>query len=276
MSSLAARRRRAAAIAGLSLAACLVASCGPGSLFGRQYEYEEDLTIDLDGSATLTVNASLPALVALRGLALDPNARGIDRDAVRALYQSSVAEVTRVSRGWRRAGRQFVQIRLRIPDIRRLPEAPPFAWSRYELSQAGSAHVFKQTVGPSAFRRGTLPKTGWDGGEIAAFRLHLPSRILWHNARTLETNETADVGRGNILSWEQHLADRLDGVPLAIEVRMEGASILYRTLWLFGGAFVAAVLALVALVWWTMRRGAKDEALGPARQPEDQEVGTSQ
>ena len=37
-------------------------------VFGKQYEYEEDLTIALDGSATLTVNASIPALVALRGL----------------------------------------------------------------------------------------------------------------------------------------------------------------------------------------------------------------
>jgi hypothetical protein len=63
------------------------------------------------------------------------------------------------------------------------------------------------------------------------------------------------VYRGNILAWEQHLADRLDGRPVQIEVRLESESILHRTLWLFAGAFAAAVLTLAALIWWTMRRG---------------------
>jgi hypothetical protein len=84
----------------------------------------------------------------------------------------------------------------------------------------------------------------------------MPSRIMWHNARDLETNETSDVQRGNILSWEQPLTDRLDGQPVAIEVRMEGQSILYRTLWLFFGAFAAAVLLLALIIWLTMRKGA--------------------
>ena len=50
--------------------------------------------------------------------------------------------------------------------------------------------------------------------------------------------------RGNILAWEQHLTDRLDGRPISIEVRMDRQSILYTTLWLFAGAFAAAVLLL--------------------------------
>ena len=40
---------------------------------------EEDLYLALDGSATLVVNASIPALVALRGLDLDPAANGSSR-----------------------------------------------------------------------------------------------------------------------------------------------------------------------------------------------------
>ena len=35
--------------------------------------------------------------------------------------------------------------------------------------------------------------------------------------------------RGNILAWEQLLTDRLDGRPIAIEVRMDRQSILYTT-----------------------------------------------
>jgi hypothetical protein len=40
-----------------------------------------------------------------------------------------------------------------------------------------------------------------------------------------------------------------------MEVRMDNQSILYRTLWLFAAAFAAAMVVLVALIWWTVRRG---------------------
>jgi hypothetical protein len=244
------------------LAGALAAGCGGGGgLFGRQYEYEEDLYLNLDGSGTLIVNTSIPALVALRGVDLNPDpARRVDRNRVRAWFTSPAAEVTRVSREWRRAGRRFVQVRLDVPDVRRLSEAAPFSWSTYQLSQQDGLHVYKQHVGPSAFRPGTLQNVGWSGKELVAFRLHLPSRIEWHNARDIETNEPREHERGNILRWEQALADRLDGVPIDVEVRMQSQSILYRTLWLFAGAFLAAVALLALLVWLMIRKGAKQEA----------------
>jgi hypothetical protein len=242
------------------VAVVLAAGCG-GGLFGKVYEYEEDLYIALDGSAQIIVNASAPALAALRGLnvSMDPEVR-LDREAVRAAYASPVAEVTRVSRPWRRQGRRFIQVRLSVPDIRKLSQAPPFAWSTYELGEKDGLVVYKQAVGASALRSGTLPKVGWAGGELVAFRLHLPSRILHHNARDLETNLPSTIARGNILSWEQALTDRLDGRPVTVEVHLEPQSILNRTLWLFAGAFLAAVLVLVGFVWWTMRRGKESEA----------------
>lgn len=249
------RRARAAAVATLLLATVIVTACGAGGLFGRRYEYEEDLTLGLDGSASVTINTSIPALVALRGLDLDVSSARVDRDRIRAAYESPVTEVRRVSRPWRRNGRRYVQIRVQIADIRRLGEVAPFAWSRYELVAAGGEHVYRQTVGPSALRRGTLTNVGWRGSEVVAFRLHLPSRIIEHNSRDLETDETNAVQRGNIVAWEQHLADRLDGKPVTIVVRMSSQSILYRTLWLFAGAFGAAVLVLVGFVWWTVRKG---------------------
>jgi hypothetical protein len=224
-------------------------------LFGRQYEYEEDLTIGIDGSGTLTINASLAALNALRGLDVDPQASSVDRNRIRALYESSVARVTSVPRPWTRRGRQFVQVNLEFDDVRRLHEAPTLSWSRYELADRNGEHFFRQTVGASALKPGTLENVGWDGSEIVAFRLHLPSRILEHNARDLEKNEPTGIHRGNILAWEQQLADRLDGKPVTLEVRMDSQSILYRTLFLFAGAFGAAVLTLALLIWWTMRKG---------------------
>jgi hypothetical protein len=182
-------------------------------------------------------------------------ASSVDRDRIRALYQSNVTRVLSVPRPWSRHGRQFVQINLEFDDVRRLHEAGPLSWSRYELTAQDGRHLFRQTVGASALKPGTLKNVGWEGGEIVAFRLHLPSRILEHNARDLEKDEPTGIQRGNILGWEQHLADRLDGKPVTIEVRMDSQSILYRTLFLFAGAFSAAVLTLVLLIWWTMRRG---------------------
>ena len=54
------------------------------------------------------------------------------------------------------------------------------------------------------------------------------------------------------------------GARVTVEVRLESQSILYRTLWLFAGAFAAAVLTLVALIWWTVRRGASGGRRGAA------------
>ena len=52
-----------AVLGALALAA---AACG-SDLFGREYEYEEEIYLKVDGSATVVVNASLAALSALRG-----------------------------------------------------------------------------------------------------------------------------------------------------------------------------------------------------------------
>jgi hypothetical protein len=235
-------------------------------VFGRQYEYEEDLTIDLDGSGSLTVNASLAALSALRGLDVDPLGQSVDRDRIRTLYESGVTRVKSVPRPWRRRGRQFVQINLEFDDVRKLNQAAPLSWSAYQLGQEGGQHVFRQTVTASALKPGALKNVGWDGSEIVAFRLHLPSRILEHNARDLEKDEPTGIRRGNILSWEQHLADRLDSRPVTVQVRMESQSILYRTLFLFIGAFAAAVLTLAGLIWWTIRRGTDPDESNPKPQ----------
>lgn len=252
---------RAAAIAALIVALGAALGCSSG-LFGKQYEYEEDVTLSLDGSATIVINASIPALAVLRGLdVVDAKSGRPDRAKVRAAYESPVSRVTRVSRFWSRAGRRFVQVRVEVDDIRKLPQAAPFSWSKYELapheSQASQV-VFRQTVGASAFRPGTLTNVGWKGSEIVAFRLHLPSRILDHNSRSLDTDEPEPVRRGNILGWEQRLADRLDGKPIAITATMDAQSILYRTLWLFAGAFTAAVAVIALLIWLTIRKGAKE------------------
>jgi hypothetical protein len=220
-------------------------SCGGGAGIFKQYEYEEEVYLSLDGTATVYVNASLAALNALRGTAFDaaPTAR-VDATAIRAYFNSPTTRVMRVSQS-RRNGRRYVHVRLDTDDVRRLGEVAPFAWSKYDFRRDGDGYTYRQAIGNSA-TEGEGQRI-WNGREVVAFRLHLPSKIRFHNTR-------AEV-RGNILVWEQSLADRLHSQPLQLEARMDPQSILYRTLWLFGSTFVAVAIAFIGVIWWVMRRG---------------------
>ena len=233
----------------LALAAIFLVASGLGgcrSVISMQYEYDEEIYLDLDGSATVYVNASVPALVALRGapLDVDPRAR-LDRNDVRAFFESPVTQVESVTTS-RRDNRRYVHVRLEVNDIRRLSDAAPFAWSRYSLAGKDQLAVYQQQVGASVGKE--VGNVGWTGQEMVAFRFHLPSRIPFHNApsRTIE--------RGNIIRWEQPLTSRIKGEPIAIEVHMETQSILTQTLVLFGITIIAALATLALAIWFVMRR----------------------
>jgi len=116
--------------------------------------------------------------------------------------------------------------------------------------------VYRQRLGASAAR--AVGSVGWNGSELVAVRLHLPSRIRYHNAGA------DNLKRGNILVWEQALADRQAGTSLEIEARIEQTSILYSTLMLFlvSGALAMTVLALI--IWWVVRKGKASASPGPA------------
>jgi hypothetical protein len=224
--------------------AVMAAGCGTRVL-KPEYEYEEELYLDLDGSATLNMNASVPALVALHGvdLPVDPAAR-LDRQKVRALFARAGSAVT-ISLS-RRDGRRFVHVSVDVDDVRALSAFPILAWSKYEFAANEDRVTYHQVVGPPAGR--PVGDVGWDGTELVGFRVHLPSEILFQNSGS-------DTQRGNILEWEQRLADRLEGQPLDLQVQLAPQSILYTTLLLFGSTIVAAALAFALVVWWVMRRG---------------------
>jgi hypothetical protein len=240
------RGARAVALVCLALAVTSLVACQRG--VGRQYEYEEQLYLELDGSATVVVNGSIPALVALRGLNLDPNPDArVDRDDVRAAFVSPHVRITRVSRPWRRSGRRFVQVRFDVDDVRSLSQVAPLAWSQYAYGRQGDQVIYTQKVGAAA---STPPaNVNWSGSELVAFRFHMPSRINYHNAPARE------VERGNILSYEQTLDERLAGRPVEVEVRMDAQSIFLRTMTVFFSAVVAALLLLIAAVWWVRKKG---------------------
>jgi len=232
--------------------ACAVAltACGGGGLFRQQYEYEEELYLQLDGSAIAYVNASVPALVALRGadLNVDPRSRP-EREKLRALFSSPRARATTPTFS-RRDGRRFVHVRVDVDDIRQLARIAPFAWSTYRFERQGDVFAYKQVVGKPSGK--AVSGVGWKGGEMVSFKMHLPSEIPFNNS-------PKPVQRGNILEWEQPLADRLAGVPIEIEAHLEPRSILHSTLLLFAGTIVAAALTFAIVIWWVVRRGRHEE-----------------
>ena len=226
------------------VSAALAAGCG-GGVFKQQYEYEEELYLALDGSATLNVNASIASLVALHGIDLptDPRAR-IDRQRVRALFAPPGGE-SAVSLS-RRDGRRFVHVSVDVDDVRELSRIRPFSWSSYRFDRRDEVLEYRQVVGPPTGK--ALADAGWDGTEVIAFRMHLPSEILFHNAGD-------EIQRGNILEWEQPLSERLKGEPLELQAHIATESILYTTLLLFGATVVAAAATFGGVVWWIARRG---------------------
>jgi hypothetical protein len=242
------RTWRCVATALAAVAAVMLTGCGGSGLF-RQYEYEEEIYLSLDGSATIYVNSSLPALAALRGATFDtsPAAR-VDRDAVSVFYSSPVTRVRQINQS-RRSGRRFVHVRIDVDDITRLGEAPPFHWSSYNFRREGDLYVFRQSIAAAANKQ--IGNVGWNGNERVAFRLHLPSKITYHNAGA------GNLRGGNILVWEQSLSDRLRGKPLVMDARMQTQSILYRTISLFGVTFLAVVATFAFVILLVLVAGKK-------------------
>jgi hypothetical protein len=230
---------------------CLLISSACGAL-KQEYEYEEELYLRLDGSATVNVNASVAALAALHGaeLRVDPQAR-VDREQVRAFFAGPGAEVSRVSLS-RRNGRRFVHVGIEVGDLRQLTQLKPFAWSSYRFAREGDVFEYRQVVGKAAARE--VGDVGWTGAELVAFRMHIPSEIPFHNAPSRE------VSRGHILEWEQPLTARLAGEPIEITVQMAPESILYTTLMLFGSTIVAAALTFAVVIWLVVRKGRRQES----------------
>jgi hypothetical protein len=243
----------------IAMIAAALATAGCDRLRRETFEYEEELYLSIDGSAVVTVSASEAALVALRGIDLRTGAHARpDRESLRAFFDGP-GVVVRTPTFSRRHGRRFVHVTLEIADVRQLSRLAPFSWSRYRFDREGSEIIFRQVVGGAAGR--PIADPGWDGSERVDFRMHVPSRVLFENA-------TTDVLRGNIVAWIQPLAQRLDGVPLELEVRMESESILRNTLLLFVGTIAAAAVTFLAVIWWVVRRGRKgiapdDAAAGP-------------
>src|SRR5215471_12465372 len=172
--------------AGVAMLVCAAMGACSDSLL-RQYGYEEQIYLTVRGAATVIVDTSIPALVALRGLKLDPsNSARLDQEDVRRAFEAQGCHVVRVGQPWRRDGRRFVQIRMETDDVRTLNQCGVLGWSSYAFEQDEGGLHFEQKVREAA--SGNPGKVNWDGSELVAFKLHLPSKITFHNVRKLKDN----------------------------------------------------------------------------------------
>jgi hypothetical protein len=241
-----ARRLKWTALVVCVVLAVIATLLGLRSPMVHQYEYQEDVYVSLDGRVSVYVSGSLPALVALYGMDLPSDPKSfVDRAKIREAFDGPGVNASVLST-WRRWGRRFVTVRVDAADVRRLSTAPPFAQAAFEFGRDRAGYRLQEHLGGSAHR--SVGDVGWNGRELVGFRWHIPSRVERYNA------PTENLLRGNILVWEQPLAKRLAGEPLAMDVHMEGQTILSSALWLFLLSVVSALIVVALLVGWVVRR----------------------
>ena len=219
------------------------AACN-GRLFGKQYEYEEDLISRSTAPRPSIVNASIPALVALRGLPLDPSPSAPpDRAKIRAAYESPVTKVTRVSpRGAARAAASSRSVSR--PATSRSSARRRRCRGRATSSpRAAGTTSSSRTSGPPRCGRarcrtsaGTAARSSGSGCTCPAGSSGTTRAISRRTDRAARPRQHPRLGAASGRSAGRG--------PPDIKVEMDSQSILYRTLWLFGGAFAAALAVL--------------------------------
>jgi len=201
------------------------------------YEYEEEVSLEVDGSGRLRVSGSseiLQALHVIDGLS-GPNGGMTSRFEGPGFELDSVRETER-------EGRKFVHVQGRFEDWNELCAHPAFADRECRLDVTDDELDLYLTL-PAP--EGDIPE-GVPPEATLALRFHFPSTVLYHNSR-------GDIERGNIIAWERTVAEHFDAPNLVVEARFERRSVLATTVVILGTA-VAVVLFSVALALFLMVR----------------------
>ena len=227
-------------------------------LVKKQYEYEEELYLALDGSATVNVNASVPALVALRGVDLNVESARALRSRTRCA-RSSRGPARRVTALSSRVayGRRFVHVSIDVADVRSLQRLAPFAWSTYRFDREGDVYEFKQAVGAPAGRRRRATSAG------TASELVVVPDALAERDSVSQRAVAPDRARQHPANGNRHSPIGFAGTPIDIEVQMETQSILTRRCCCSERRSWRRFATFAVVIWWVARRG-RAEAVQPA------------
>jgi hypothetical protein len=212
------------------------------------YEYEHEFWLDTDGSGSVYVTGRPELWESFKGMEGLAAAGPEDQKAkVRHLFEEAGLVVNRVTRTHRR-GRPYLFVSADFDEVNRLEHTRAFPDLALTLRPEGERIVLRGTWRCPPLRG--LVASDRDG--LMAVRFHVPSKVYEHK------NASEGVERGNILSWQQPLADALRGSPLEFGARMDERSILLSTVSLFAGAIVAAVALLGAMFYWVIRKGRRE------------------
>jgi hypothetical protein len=228
-------RRWLPPLLGLLLSACV------------RYEYEEEVFLEVDGSGEIRINGSRELFAALRGVGGSPDPHFVTAETLRRFYQSPDLEVLSIKSS-RREGRTYLHLRARFEDLRRLAKHPAFAGRRFvlededdELRLEAEIHGGERLPGVRGLSR---------QGQVG-FRFHFPSPVRFHNAPD-------GIRRGNILAWEQTVAEHLQGNPIQLEAHFDQTSVLAASLFLFGSAALLALTVISLGLYLTTRHGRRE------------------
>jgi hypothetical protein len=222
-------------------------------LFRKQYEYEEEIYLALDGTATVNVNASVAALDALRGATFDVNPRArLDRGRARVLRGPGTRSRASACRDATVAG---------SCTSRRLDDDPPAVTVRAVRVVAVSTRSRRRGRGvPQVVGAPAADTVADSDGRERARCLSRPHPEPHPVSQLADRRFSAATSRVGAAA-----ARSLSGVPLDLQVQMEPQSILYSTLLLFAGTIVAAAatFGVVDLVGRAPRAASRDGRLAP-------------
>jgi hypothetical protein len=203
------------------------------------YEYEEEVFLEADGSGRMRVSGSKEILQAVHGL------DRADASAMRSRIEGEGIEISSL-RETERDRRAFLHLEALFEDWNSLCLSPIFHRRRCRL-QIGEDEIALESSLPAPARQAP----GVPPDAILALRFHLPGTVRFHNV-------PERFERGNILSWEISTRDYLRGEALVAEARFDRQTILKRTIWMLLAAVSAVLAAVVLSILLMVRRGRRE------------------
>ena len=202
-----------------------------------EYEYEEEVFLEVDGSGRFRVSGSSEAI----GTVL-PLAR-VSVETVRDHFDEPQVELDSVHET-ERDGRSFIHVQARFADWNRLCEHPAFSGRHCRLVIGPDVLEIESTV-PGPRSPGRVPT---DPDASIVFRFHFPSTVAFHNSPN-------EIERGNIVRWQRSMGEHFAREPLVIQARFEKRSVLETTVMVLVAAVSLVVVAITGTISLMVRKG---------------------
>ena len=166
------------------------------------------------------VNASMPALDRVARPAARTPTRSRARDQLKTQVQRPLRLAVHATSGASARGRGTAGASsastCRSRTFATLPKAAPFSWATYELRRGRRADACSaQTLSKPAAPPRRQPMPGGPGTRSSRSGCTCRRASASRTRAIYDDRRVAAASRGNILTWEQRLGQRLEGKPIA-------------------------------------------------------------